>query len=443
MIIIRVIIFAFMILIPLQAAHCREDLLSFLIEQNEAAREKIKTAKYRVKWTQDVETKDEPRHNGGFGEVKIKGDWRFSIHENNVSIPTTGFKQKQTPRMVINDKYLAYWPEIGNAYIYQYDHQSLKELSDDSKIHFNLFSTPDRYSFNFAFGGEKETTFKEMMKLHPDETKWSAEEATQSNGDIIYLIKRYSRFMNDPAIPDAVWTIDPQKGFLVTQAVFYSKAGNVWVTRKIEPKEIGSGVWIPAFYQELCYGKPTDPKAREKPDRNNIVQLEDVSINNEISDDYFAIESILPKEYRESTTLFHKGLDGNTQAYVYKYGRYVLREHQNDIEYLAQSLMGKALPDLKDLGIDLSTADVSDKMILICFFDMEQRPSRNCILQLSKKARELKEKDVIVVAVQTSNIEQSKLDEWIKENEIIFPVGMIEDDEEKKRSAWAVVALAD
>jgi len=96
---------------------------------------------------------------------------------------------------------------------------------------------------------------------------------------------------------------------------------------------------------------------------------------------------------------------------------------------------------LKGLGIELSPADVNNKRILVCFFDMEQRPSRNYILQISKKAKEIKDKGFVTIAVQTSKIEQAKLDGWIKENNITFPLGMIEADEEKTRFNWGIRSL--
>ncbi len=330
----RLVVVFLMVLAFSQVAFCQDDLLNFLIEQNEAAREKVKTAEYKVKWTSDLETTKGFRNNKGFGEVKIKGDLRFSTQECDVSIPATGWQQKHTQRMVINDKYLAYWPSFGNGYIYRDDHQSLEKLSDDSKLNRVLHTTPDMFALDIAFGGEKGTNFKEMMKLHPDEITWTAEESRQSNGRTVYLIEKFSPFMNDSTKPAAVWTIDPEKGFLVTQAVFYSKAGNIWITRKIEPREIGNGIWFPASYQENRYGKPTDPEVIEKSDHNTAIQLEDIKVNNVISNDFFVIESILPKEYRESTTLFRKGLDGSSEAYVYRNGGYLLREIWHSLEHV-------------------------------------------------------------------------------------------------------------
>jgi protocatechuate 3,4-dioxygenase beta subunit len=105
------------------------------------------------------------------------------------------------------------------------------------------------------------------------------------------------------------------------------------------------------------------------------------------------------------------------------------------------SLIGRPLPDLKDLKVGPSPDDIENKMILIYFFDMEQRPSRNCLRQLSKRAKELRTKDVVVIAIQASKIDKSKLNEWVKKYKIPFPVGNIENNEEKIRFTWGVRSL--
>ena len=109
------------------------------------------------------------------------------------------------------------------------------------------------------------------------------------------------------------------------------------------------------------------------------------------------------------------------------------------IEFLL--LVGKPLPDLKNLDIDPSATDADDKMILVCFWDMEQRPSRYCIRQLAKQAEQLKQKGVTVVAVQVSKVDKNKLNEWVKEYNIPFTIGMIQGDEEKTKFNWGVKSL--
>jgi hypothetical protein len=105
------------------------------------------------------------------------------------------------------------------------------------------------------------------------------------------------------------------------------------------------------------------------------------------------------------------------------------------------SLVSQPLPELKDVGVDLPPADSDGKMVLVCFFDMEQRPSRHCVTQLAKQAERLKEKGVTVIAVQASRIDENALDEWAKESKVPFSVGMIRGDAEKARFTWGVRSL--
>ncbi|MBN2593950.1 MAG: redoxin domain-containing protein [Sedimentisphaerales bacterium] len=96
---------------------------------------------------------------------------------------------------------------------------------------------------------------------------------------------------------------------------------------------------------------------------------------------------------------------------------------------------------MKEPGIELPPADIRSKNMLLCFFDMEQRPSRNCITQLAKKAEQLEENGVTAIAIQTSNIDKNILNEWVKKSNIPFPVGMVKGNNEKIRFAWGVQSL--
>jgi len=105
------------------------------------------------------------------------------------------------------------------------------------------------------------------------------------------------------------------------------------------------------------------------------------------------------------------------------------------------SLLGKPLPQLKDFNLKLDADKTKDKMILVCFFDMNQRPSRNCLRQLSTRAQKLKTKDIVVAAVQASKVDENTLNEWVKKYNISFPVGIVQGDVEKTRFAWGVQSL--
>jgi hypothetical protein len=105
------------------------------------------------------------------------------------------------------------------------------------------------------------------------------------------------------------------------------------------------------------------------------------------------------------------------------------------------SLVGKPLPDLTELGIDLASDEIEGKRVLVCFWDMNQRPSRHCVMQLMTQAETLKDKGVIVVTIQASKVERNALDEWLKNQNVPFYGGMVQGDAEKVRFAWGVQSL--
>jgi len=104
-------------------------------------------------------------------------------------------------------------------------------------------------------------------------------------------------------------------------------------------------------------------------------------------------------------------------------------------------LLGRPLPDGNDLGLDWSGMKARSRRVLICFFDMQQRPSRRCLLDLNDRARELEAKGIVVFAVQIAPMEEDALAQWIDENDIAFPVGVVQADERQMRFNWAVTAL--
>jgi len=101
----------------------------------------------------------------------------------------------------------------------------------------------------------------------------------------------------------------------------------------------------------------------------------------------------------------------------------------------------RKISSFEGIDIEFDMEQAKDEMLLLCFFDMNQRPSRNCILQLSKKVQELKEKGVEVIAVHASTAEETTLNEWIKKQNVLMPVGMIKGDVEEMRRAWGVKSL--
>lgn len=105
------------------------------------------------------------------------------------------------------------------------------------------------------------------------------------------------------------------------------------------------------------------------------------------------------------------------------------------------SLLGESMPEFAGIDIEFDSEHARDKRILICFFDLSQRPSRYCVSQLAKRRPEPLQEDVIVIAIQASQLDENKLGAWARENDVPFPLGMIQGDEKRTRFTWGVKSL--
>ncbi|MBN1974275.1 MAG: carboxypeptidase regulatory-like domain-containing protein, partial [Sedimentisphaerales bacterium] len=104
-------------------------------------------------------------------------------------------------------------------------------------------------------------------------------------------------------------------------------------------------------------------------------------------------------------------------------------------------LEGKVLPKMNDIEISVNNEQLNNGMTLICFWDFEQRPSRNMITQLGKRIQELEKKGISILTINTSDTEQKVMDDWLKEQNINLKVGRITEDAEKTKFNWGVKSL--
>jgi len=248
---------------------------------------------------------------------------------------------------------------------------------------------------------------------------------------------QYIRLKNHNKNYGSFYTIDyfdPKKGcMLVRHESFRENKLSGWRTWTME--EVSQGMWFPVeFNQHATMNMPEIGTFNTS--TRKVVDLNKSSFNDRsvIPKDVFKLEItpdinvIIDYRNREKAVLY----SGDGVAKFLEQGRQRWSLLVN---------VGAALPEFDGIKIDLDKEKIRDKKILVCFFDMEQRPSRNCILQISKRAQELKAKDIMIVIIQAASVEKAKLDKWIKENNISFPVGTIEGDSEKTRFAWGVKSL--
>jgi len=105
------------------------------------------------------------------------------------------------------------------------------------------------------------------------------------------------------------------------------------------------------------------------------------------------------------------------------------------------SLLGKRVPVFEQFGSKLNSAEVEGKKILVCFWDMNQRPSRHMVRQLSKKADNLARKGVVLLGAHVSTAGKEELKDWLEKSQTSFPVGTAKGDPGKVRFDWGARSL--
>ncbi len=103
-------------------------------------------------------------------------------------------------------------------------------------------------------------------------------------------------------------------------------------------------------------------------------------------------------------------------------------------------LTGKRLTEFEGIDIDYNIEQAKGSKIVLCFFDMEQRPSRNLVERLAKREKELAEHSFVVLLVHTSGVDGDKLRQWLADCKIPFACGTISKDAERVLYNWGVKA---
>jgi len=280
-------------------------------------------------------------------------------------------------------------------------------------------------------------------KLRQCETLSVRDEMETIGSEACYVIDAKS-----PTSTYTVW-LNPKRGYSISHAVIKHGPGTQGAFGALSENEdrsltvsdvrfqqIGE-VHVPMVYKVYFERRRDGAVWRQGTVRGKVT---DISFN----PDHEKLASFVPK-MRNGTLIKDKETPGI--EYKWKDGmKFVVDDWDGRIRYVPEDWAilvgsGKPLPEFEDIDLDINIEDLSDKAILLCFFDMNQRSSRNSLRQLSIKSKELKSKDVVVVAIQASKVDEDKLNDWVKKNNIPLPVGVIQGDEEKIRFTWGVRSL--
>ena len=110
-------------------------------------------------------------------------------------------------------------------------------------------------------------------------------------------------------------------------------------------------------------------------------------------------------------------------------------------ELATRSLLNGPLPDVSSLSPALSNVRTDSKPILLCFVDLQQRPSRRCLEDLTGKSGLLKTHDVETILIQTTQIDIKQYDTFLRDNHIHDAIAIVEGDFDAQKPRWGVKAM--
>lgn len=103
----------------------------------------------------------------------------------------------------------------------------------------------------------------------------------------------------------------------------------------------------------------------------------------------------------------------------------------------AESKLGQPIPGFDKIKFqDFQTDQAKDKALLVCFWDMDQRPSRQYLRELGKQSQSLREKGILLLAVHSGTKQQEEVGEWLTKEGLSLVLGIIEGDLHETLLAW-------
>jgi hypothetical protein len=183
-------------------------------------------------------------------------------------------------------------------------------------------------------------------------------------------------------------------------------------------KEVRPGCWLPMTQGCEVYHK--DNSGKLCVETHSYLKVVDARINEPLPDELFQMQI-------KEGAMVTDSRSGRTITYTYK------PELPN--------LVGKALPESDDTGDGLVSDQAKDSRMLVCFWDMQQRPSRHCLESLAEKASNLADRGISVLCVQASEVDEQALNKWMKDYKVPFAAKTITHDAEKTLFAWGVKSL--
>lgn len=102
-----------------------------------------------------------------------------------------------------------------------------------------------------------------------------------------------------------------------------------------------------------------------------------------------------------------------------------------------ESKIGRPIPGFDNIQFEGFQKDqMKGKPLLVCFWDMDQRPSRQCLRELQKQRLALQDKNIVVLAIHSGSKLEQVVRQWLSKQGLSLTVGTIEGDPYDILLAW-------
>jgi hypothetical protein len=300
------------------------DLINFLLQQNEQARQQALTVKYE--FSESVrQLKPSAEYTSTVtGSVKQRGRSRWSEHTAATNVIHKQEQQTSTIRTVISQDYYANWIK-GTLNANLRRHAGIENMREDEKLRYSVLAAPDVLLWGFGLGGE---TWREAYEKHRDVNRWDVQEVALPAGGSAYQIKRYTPYTNDRGQPDLEFLVEPDRGFLITQLTAYTRTGEVALEVKVGVSRISGGHWFPEDVDYKAYAAPQQGQERVV-EMTRAVRLSEVEVDPKIPDEQFTWQSL---GLTDGTHLIERSVTGEASSFVCLNGKLVPLEIMRSFE---------------------------------------------------------------------------------------------------------------
>jgi hypothetical protein len=186
----------------------------------------------------------------------------------------------------------------------------------------------------------------------------------------------------------------------------------------LDYRQIKPGGWFPMTQGYQIYKK--DSAGEAYVDARRDLKALEIRIDEPLSDELFRCE------IREGARVEDR-----------RSGRSVTYEYRPK----PPELLGQPLPALNQSLPPLNPESLAAKPVLLCFWDMQQRPSRHGLLELTRQRGQLDDAGIKTIAIQVAKIDANVLHQWARDNNVSLEVVTLTDGADKTLSAWNIRSL--